>query len=120
MNKKYNTNEESIQQFVDNLYKDGQTPSDRFGLSHEDLGKLEELYFGKWRVDEEPYELLKLYHMKADNMKNFEAAREFSAIKRYLKEKGYSKTYINNVNCVVLDELESACVTPIKKGDEDV
>lgn len=47
MNKKYNTNEESIQQFVESLYEDGRTPSDRFGLSHEDLGKLEQELFDR-------------------------------------------------------------------------
>lgn len=36
---------ESIQQFVESLYEDGGTPSDRFGLSHEDLGKLEQELF---------------------------------------------------------------------------
>lgn len=103
--------EEGIQQSVGCLYEYGCTPSDKLGFSHE------ELYFGRWVVDEEPYELLKLYHMRADNMENFEAGREFSAIRRYLKEKGYTNTYINNSNYVVLDELENVCVTPIKKGE---
>lgn len=97
--------EQEIKQFVKGLYENGKVPSDRFGISHEELGEMEEMMFGRWVVDEEPYELLKSYHQRADFMKDRESTKEFSSIKRYLKEKGYSQNAINNMNIVVLNEL---------------
>jgi len=100
------TSEEDITKFVESLYADGRTPCERFGMSWEMLGEIEEQLLGTWVVDEEPYELLKDYHLRVDYMKMGEAAKEFGNIKRYLKEKGYSQTNINNINNSVLDELE--------------
>jgi len=38
-------NKEDINKFVQGLYEDGKTPSERFGITHEELISLEDLIF---------------------------------------------------------------------------
>lgn len=119
MNNTYS--KESIKQFVENLYEDGRTHSDRFGLSHEDLGKLEQELFD--RVD--VIDLVDCGFVQGmseeEILQHFLESQEFvKKVKQFNQLQDNMNTAIDKIESMSQEEFYNACVkagyTPTKRG----